>query len=157
MAKKTTFTELLGIEAQGDPQLSFLGEAAYLWMYLENHEKAAQVFDGLTLVAPNDPAGYLGLAEVHLRQGKHKEAEKAAKKAVQSKNVSRRTMAYSYVILGQALVAQEKSKEAERAWEKAVDLDSQAEEAALARSWIETARAARERRTKKDGGSNGVR
>ena len=148
MTTKTSFKDLLGIAAQGDEQLSFLGEAAYLWMYLQDYEKAGQVFDGLTAIAPNDPVGYLGLAEVYLRQGKHKEADRAANKAVRSKNVSRRTMAYAYVVLGQALAGQEKLKEAERAWKKAIGLDANAEEAAAARSWIETARSVRQPRGK---------
>ncbi len=143
MTKKTSFKDLLGIAAQSDQRLSFLGEAAYLWMYLQDYEKAAQVFDGLALIAPNDPVGHLGLAEICVRQGKHKEADKAARRAVQSKNVSRRTMAYAYVILGQALAGQEKLKEAEHAWEKAIGLDAKAEEAGLARSWMELTRAAR--------------
>ena len=140
MAKKTAFKEMLGVADQGDRQLCFLGEAAYLWMYLQNNEKAAQVFDGLTLIAPNDPVGHLGLAEVYLRQGRHREAERAATKAARSKNVSRRTMAYAYVVLGQAYAGQEKVKEAERAWERAIELDADADEAAVARSWIETTR-----------------
>jgi tetratricopeptide (TPR) repeat protein len=141
MAKKMPFTELLDLAPEADERLSFLGEAGYLWMYLQDYDKAAQVFDGLALVAPNDPVGHLGLAEVYLRQGKYKQADKAASQAVRRKNVSPQTMAYSHVILGQALAAQEKREEAIKVWEKAAELDPNANEAVMARSWIEAVRA----------------
>jgi len=61
-----------------------LGEAGFLWSYLGRWEEAKAVFEALIALAPKDPAGYLGLAELHLSQNEHAEGHKQAEQAVKA-------------------------------------------------------------------------
>lgn len=139
MSNRPTIAESLGIEKAGDERLRLLGEAAYMWMYLGNYDQAACIFEGLTVLAPSDPAGHLGLSEVHLKKGRYKDAQKHVDRALQCRYADRHTTAYAYIVRGQALIGRNKPREAAKAWKKAEKLDPQSAEAEMARCWQQTA------------------
>jgi tetratricopeptide (TPR) repeat protein len=140
MAAKQSFADLLGLKSSNAQALQFLGEAAYLWMYVGQYDKASKVFEALSILAPNDPVGYLGCAEIMLNQGKFKESEKAAQQASQAANIARGPLAFAHVLRGQALMGQSKAKDAEKAWQKACEIDPDGATAATAKARIEIAR-----------------
>ena len=123
MIKSTIFARTLRIDPQGDDRLRFLGEAAYAWLYAGHLDKAAAIFDGLTVLAPNDPVGHLGIADVLLSNGRHEDACDAVALAVRAANIDRRTMACAYAVRGQALLGLGRRIEAEVAWRAAGELD----------------------------------
>lgn len=134
--QKTTFAEALGLNLAGDDQLRFLGEAAYRWFGFGQLDRAAAIFEGLTVLAPNHPAGPLGLTEVFLAQKKFQEAVEAGRAALKKEHLDRPTMAYAYVLLGQAQVGLNKLPQARKAWETALELESDGPTAELAREGL---------------------
>ena len=70
MTQKSPFTDVLRLNDPANQTLRFLAEAAYLWSYRGEFDKANQIFQALTLLAPNDPVPRLGLSEVYLSQSK---------------------------------------------------------------------------------------
>lgn len=119
----------LGFRSDPTP-LQLLGEAGFLWSYLGQWRQATDVFDALIALAPNDPCGYLGLAEVHLMQSQYPQAQKlaeqAAKAAVGRPNANkgdRATAARAYIIAGKALIHQQRGEQAKQTFMKAMELD----------------------------------
>jgi tetratricopeptide (TPR) repeat protein len=120
--------------------LQFLAEAAYLWSYRGKLDKAQAIFEALTVLAPDQPVGHLGLAEAWMSQQKFREAEKAAELATRSNAADRRTMAFAYKLRGKALMQLNKPKEAEKAWQRAAELDANGAEGKSALELMELAR-----------------
>jgi tetratricopeptide (TPR) repeat protein len=119
----------LGMRTDPTP-LQLLGEAGFLWSYLGQWQQAADVFNALVTLAPNDPCGYLGLAEIHLMQSQYPQAQKlaeqAAKAAVGRPNPNkgdRAAAARAYVIAGKALIHQHRGPDAKQTFLKAMELD----------------------------------
>src|SRR5207253_1395157 len=77
----------------------------------------------LTLVAPGDPVGYLGLAASYMSQQKFRDAERSAAQATRASRIDRRTLAYAYKLRGRALIQLNKPRDAEKALRKAVEMD----------------------------------
>ena len=129
MTDNQTLVDTLGW--RDDTQaLQLLGETGFLWSYLGRWQEAQCVFDALTRLIPNDPVGYLGLAEVSLMQNQyaeaHKHAQQASKAAITRpapNDVDRATAARGYVISAKALMHQDDTKGAADAFMKAVELD----------------------------------
>jgi tetratricopeptide (TPR) repeat protein len=139
MTGRQTLAELLGLKSTRVEMLRFLGESAYLWLYLGQPERALAIFEALTVLAPQDPVGHLGCAEVMMERGEFKAAERAAAQAGKSANVARAQLALAHTVRGRALLEQKRPKEAEKAWRKACDVDPQAGES-MAGGRIELAR-----------------
>lgn len=123
MAATQTFADLLHLKSDQAESLGFLGEAGYLWWYLGRRDKAIAIFEALKLLAPNDPVGYLGCAEILIEKGDFKEAERVAGQAARTANINRRTLAFAHIIRGQAMLGLKNPAEAEKAWRKACDVD----------------------------------
>ena len=131
------FARRLGIPPAGDAQLRFLAEAGHLWLELNFPAKAAVVFQGLTLLAPNDPVGFLGLAELYLGVGRWQQAAACANRAVACANTDRQALAYAYFLLSQAAPRLGGPHEAEALRQKALALDGRGCVGALVRSYSE--------------------
>lgn len=122
-------TDDLGFRTDPTP-LQFLGEAGFLWSYLGRWQEAAEVFQALVTLAPNDPCGYMGLAEVHLMQSQYPQAqrlaEQAAKAAVGRPNANkgdRAAAARAYVVAAKAMIHQGRGIDAKQTFMKAMELD----------------------------------
>jgi tetratricopeptide (TPR) repeat protein len=131
---------VMGPAESGNEVLQFLGEAAYFWSYRGQLDKAAAIFQALVALAPNDPVGHLGLAEVYLTQGKFREADREAETATRSGTADRRTMAFAYKLRGRALMQLNRLKEAEKALLRAVQIDTAGAEGKSAQEILEAAR-----------------
>jgi tetratricopeptide (TPR) repeat protein len=131
---------LIGPASADESILRFLGEAAYLWSYKGQHEKAAAIFQALITLTPNDPVGHQGLAEVYLSQGKFREADREAELACRSTLADRRSTAFSYKLRGRALIQLNRLKEAEKALLRATQIDAGGVEGKAALEILETAR-----------------
>ena len=112
-----------GTAGIGVEWLQFLAESAYLWSYRGSYDKAVPIFEALTMLAPGDPVGHLGLASVYLSQRKFREADKAADRASRAARIDRRTLAYAYKLRGKAMVQLKKPRDAEKALRKAAEID----------------------------------
>lgn len=140
MASANPFAQALHLNEPGNLTLQLLAEAGYLWSYRGQPQKAAEVFQALCVLAPNDPIPYLGLSEVCLSQSKYREAERNAEQAIKSSNLDRRTMAFAYKLRGKALLQQNKYKEAEKLWQRAAELDKDGPEGAASEELLKLAR-----------------
>ncbi len=120
--------------------LRFLSEAAYLWSYRGQYDKAISIFKALTMLAPDAPVGHQGLAEVYITQQKFKEAEKEADLASKAKQSDRRTTAFAYKLRGRAQIQMNKLKDAEKSLLRAAEIDNGGEEGKAAEAFLETAR-----------------
>ena len=123
MAAQNDFSDLLDLKAGDFRQLRFLGEAAYVLMYRGQSEEAASVFQALQAIAPNDPVGYLGLAEIHLLRDEYQEADRAARQAARVRNVNQYTMALAYSFMARAALDRHNLEAAEKAWRQAEHVD----------------------------------
>lgn len=135
MTHNTRYARRLGIKPQGDSQLFFLAEAAYLWFYLGAPRRAEQIFQGLTVLAPNDPIGFVGLAELLLASGEWRGAAVHARSAISSQNIRRQGLAFAYYLLGQAELGQANLTEAERCFDRVMELDGTGPVGAACRCW----------------------
>ncbi|HEY7120131.1 MAG TPA: tetratricopeptide repeat protein [Tepidisphaeraceae bacterium] len=131
---------VLGPAESGNSILQFLGEAAYLWSYRGQLDKSAAIFQALITLAPNDPVGHQGLAEIYLTQGKFREAEREAQTASRSTSADRRTTAFAYKLRGRALMQLNRLKEAEKALLRASEIDAGGAEGKSALEILEAAR-----------------
>lgn len=67
---RTILTSLqlaLRLDADGGRRLRWLAESAFMALELQQHERARWIFAGLRLLAPNEPVGWLGSAEIALQ------------------------------------------------------------------------------------------
>ena len=119
--------------------LQFLAEAAYLWSYRGKHDKAAMIFETLSVLVLGDPIGPLGLAETWMSQGKFREADKAADQATRATRIDRRTLAFAYKLRGKALLQLNKPKEAEKLLQRSADIDPKGPEGQSAIQLIQLA------------------
>lgn len=126
----------LGFKQEPEP-LFFLAEAAYLWLDLGHAEQAQRIFDALIILCPDDPAGQLGLGEVHLAAGRYKEAVAAFKRATEAPCVLVETLAYALRKLGDAWLMADSPRLALKAWQQACDTHPDGAEAELARNKIQ--------------------
>lgn len=127
--EKATLLDHLGLRTDTTP-LQFLGEVGFLWSYLGRWQEAADAFGALIALVPNDPTGYLGLAEVHLMQNQYPQAQKQAEQAARAaitrpspNGIDRATAARAYIIAGKALLHMNKPQEAKQTFMKAMELD----------------------------------
>jgi tetratricopeptide (TPR) repeat protein len=123
MAAGQTLADALGLKQPGNELLRFLGEAAYLWSCRGQLEKAAEIFQAITILAPNDPVGFIGLAECHLTQRRYREADKSAEAAIRTSGIDRRTTAFAYKLRGKALMQLNRLKDAQKALQRAAEID----------------------------------
>ena len=123
----------LGFDAEGGRPLRFLVEAGYALLERGDLLGAGEVFDGLKAVLPDDPAPWLGAAEVGLRGGWHRQAERDAQAALRRANASLDTAASALVILGDAATQAGHAARAAAYFQKAVSLAPDAPAAEVAR------------------------
>ncbi len=142
-----TLCDHLGFTTDTTP-LQFLGEAGFLWSYLGRWKEAADVFNALIALVPNDPTAYLGLAEAHLIQCQYPQAQKLAEQSARAaitrpspNAVDRGTAARAHVVAATALLHMNKPAEAKQSFLKAMELDPNGRSGRYASSMIEYGRA----------------
>ena len=123
MAPRIDYAELLGMRDDGFAKLRFLGEAAYRWLGLGDHERADAIFTALRTLAPEDPVGHLGEAELRLAMRAYRDAERAALRATCVRNTTPSTMAMAYCLRSRALCALGRGEQAVRLLRDAATLD----------------------------------
>ena len=60
----------LGLGRDHGRQLQWLAESGFMALVLEQRERARRIFAGLQLLAPDEPVGWLGSAELELAAGR---------------------------------------------------------------------------------------
>lgn len=128
---------IAGAGAKRQARMQLLAEAGYLWMRVQRLEQSRRVFQGLAALAPDEAAGHLGLAELHLAAGEHQAAAAAARRAAAAPRGNPATMAYANVVLAAARTQLGELAEARRACELALSLDEDGASGRLARAWLE--------------------
>ena len=123
MPARTDYAALLELEQDDYALLRFLGEAAYLRMYRGETDAAQAIFEALVDLAPGDPTGNLGQAELLLQTGKARQAVEAARKARRTANADLGSVAFTHLIEAKANLMLDKKKEAREALERAVEVD----------------------------------
>jgi tetratricopeptide (TPR) repeat protein len=139
MSASTDLTELLGLRGPYQPMLQGLAEIAYFWHYMGQHEKAQSVFEAVKILAPDDPVGHLGAAEVSLAQKQYRQAERSAKQATRCGNSSPSAAAFANVLIGDAMIGLKKGRDAVKAWQQASETDDQGQIAQVAKQRLEQA------------------
>ena len=119
-------------------QVRLLAEASQAAMNARKMEWAELMYEGLCVLAPHDPLGPLGLAEVQITRRGYREAEVQARRAIHAPNCERRTMAYAYFLLAKAYTGQGRNPEAAKALLLVCELDPDGLGAELARVWSDT-------------------
>src|SRR4051812_1115013 len=122
----------LGLGGSSGNVLELLGEAGYMWHYLGQGEKAAAGFEALELLLPKEPVGPVGLTEVALRAGRHKDAQRHISEALRRGAQSPQTLAYIMVLRGDMHLAAGKPRQAREDWTRAGALDPSGSGHALA-------------------------
>jgi tetratricopeptide (TPR) repeat protein len=131
---------IFGPDASGPSELlQFLAESAYLWAYRGQPDKAIPMFEALTLLAPGDPIGFLGMAEAYVSQKKFAQADRLADQAARTERIDRRTLAFAYKLRGKALIQLNKPRDAEKALTKAIEMDAKGPEGLAAKQLMELA------------------
>lgn len=120
--RKSQVSALLGITAD-DARLRCLAEAAYYLQNLGRIEDAATMYAAIHCLAPNDPLGPLGLAELSLAKGDYSAAVRAARAASRAWHVDRPTLALAYKRLAEGLYGLGRTAEAVRSLTTAAELD----------------------------------
>jgi len=120
-AQPARYAQLLGLEA-GDDRLALLAEAGLACRVRGEYEEARRIYDGLALLAPNDPAGPLGLAEIAAAEGQWADTERHAKAAMHAWHCDRESLIEAARLRGRALLMTGRRNEAERFARIAVDL-----------------------------------
>ena len=143
MSMRTNFAECMQLEEQGFENLRFLREAAYLWMYRGEAEKARTIFEALNELAPNSPVGMLGLCELQMAAGKYRDAERSARKATRAPGIDAQTMAFAYMQQGRALLRDQKFEKAWPVLARALEVDPGSDVGETARELIEALRSLR--------------
>ena len=121
--RKAEYAQLLELAEEHDRRLTLLADAADQWLALGDLRRAATIYDGLTLLAPNDPTGFLGLAETYLAAGRHLAAAEQVLKAIHAWHCDRITMARAYFLRFVALQAVGAHADATRALKLMIKLD----------------------------------
>ncbi len=118
-----TLAHSIGIDEDPRP-LWFLAEAGLRLHQACDIDAAGRVFHALTLLSPQEPLGWLGLAKVALDRHEPREAVRLATAAVRSVRHIPATRAESHFVLGRAYALQGRLKEAMTAFERAASADS---------------------------------
>jgi len=123
--------EALGLVGPNAEALRGLAEAGYMWLYKSCCDEASAVFAALTVLAPDEGIGFVGLAESELAADRARPAEEAARKASRM-NADRASTAYAYVVLGRAQRARGRPKQALQSLSRAARIDRSGKVGALA-------------------------
>jgi len=134
-AKPSDLATRLGLRQDPEP-LRFLAEAGFLWLDLMRLEPAESIFAALVSLAPYDPAGHIGIAEVKRRRQDLAGALAALDKAAASPHADAKTLAMVFRKRGEVNVLQKKPTLAEKAFSKVVELDPEGEEGEVAKAYI---------------------
>jgi tetratricopeptide (TPR) repeat protein len=140
MTTRTDYAALLGMKGDANEPLRLLAEAGYLWLYLGQLDRSAQAFEALLVLAPNAPAGHVGLAEVKLADGDYGAAARSALAATRSPQIERDVMAWAIVLRGDAAMGQRNAREAAGMWTRARELAPQSSAAEIAGNRLERAK-----------------
>ncbi|MBI2066620.1 MAG: tetratricopeptide repeat protein [Deltaproteobacteria bacterium] len=118
---------MVPIDRQG---LVLLMEAGYVYLGLTLFDEAREVFEGITVLAPNNEIPHVAIGTSFFAQMKYDKAVQSYRKALKIKQDS----AYARAFLGEALFFLGKREEALSELEKALLLDPQGTSGAFAKS-----------------------
>lgn len=123
-----------------DPELlRFLAEAGWLYLRLHRLEPAALLFGALCDLVPDDPSGWVGLADVRRAERRYDEARELYRDAVLCTRADSAALAAVWRSLGDTCREQGDRQGAAEAWAMARDADPFGPEGAVARSLLEVA------------------
>ena len=138
-AKDPDLAARLGLRSDPEP-LRFLAEAGFLWLDLLRNEPAESIFSAIVTLAPNDPTGHVGLAEVKRRRGDFAGALASLDKAAKAPHADAKSLAMTYRKRGEVHVLQKKPDLAEKAFLKAASLDPDGPEAEVSKAYVDAMR-----------------
>lgn len=110
--------------------LIVLMEGGYLYLRMGRHDEAREVFEGVSVLAPESEVPVVALGSVFFSQMKYDQAIATYKKALTVKPDS----AFARAYLGEALFFKGKKEEALSELEKAISLDSGGKSAIFAQT-----------------------
>lgn len=119
----TALATTLKLTGGGNERLRMLGESAYLCLYQALLPDAERLFEALRVLAPDDPTGWLGLAEVRVAQQRWKDADRLAAEAAERPGADRERTSFAYTLRAKALDRLGKAREALRMLERAASMD----------------------------------
>jgi tetratricopeptide (TPR) repeat protein len=135
-AKESELATRLGLRHDPEP-LRFLAEAGFLWLDLMRPEPAEAIFNALVTLAPNDPTGYVGLADVRRRNGDVSGALSQLDKAARAPHADALALATIFRKQGEMHILLKKAAAAEKAFAKVVQIAPDGPEAEVARAYVE--------------------
>lgn len=124
---KNEWAKRLGLFDDPTP-LQLLGEAGCCWLRVGRPDEAFLVFDGLSLLTPDEPLPWVGMADCRLRQGRVDEALALYEKAAGVPRIDRRGLASTWRKRGDVLFRLGRGDEAVEAWVEASALDPDGDE-----------------------------
>lgn len=139
-AKDSDLAASLGLRSDPEP-LRFLAEAGFLWLDLLRLEPAESIFAAVVALAPDDPTGHVGNAEVKRRRGDLTGALGSLDKAARAPHADAKNLAMVFRKRGEVNLLQKKRELAEKAFLKAAALDPDGPEAEVAMAYVEAMRA----------------
>ncbi|MBL7685117.1 MAG: tetratricopeptide repeat protein [Deltaproteobacteria bacterium] len=116
--------------------LRLMLECGYLHIAMKRFKEAREVFEGISLLAPDSDVPLVALGNVSFVESKFEEAIKVYKKALEVAPQS----AFAKAYLGEALFFNEKREEAVKVLEEASKLDPVGKSGEFARSLLELIR-----------------
>ncbi|MFZ4576234.1 MAG: tetratricopeptide repeat protein [Phycisphaerales bacterium] len=135
-APKPSLAKRLGLGAD-TRCLSIIGEAGHAWIAMGQPARARVAFEGLVSLTPDDPSGWLGLAQVALDLSEWKQAELAAAEATRRPYSTPATAALGYLLRARAAMGMKKHKDAIRYLKTVVELEPKGELGNQAKSLID--------------------
>jgi tetratricopeptide (TPR) repeat protein len=102
-------------------QLGLMMEAGYILLGMQRYKEAQEVFEGITVMAPDSDIPVVALGSVEFCQGKFAQAMKRYKTALKKNPES----AYAQAYMGEALFFSGKKKEAVAALKKVAKIDAE--------------------------------
>jgi Flp pilus assembly protein TadD len=122
MPASTITAESVGLEQDGARPLRLMVEAGEFLYYTSRFEESDKVFRALSLAAPEDPLGVLGLARNAIATGQFKLAIEYVSQAIRCHKAEREDLARGQLYLGDANMGLGRFREADRAWRSALEL-----------------------------------
>ena len=98
MRDHTQIQQELGLDADGHAQLRWLAESAYLTLLRGDYAQARTIFGGLQALAPDEPVGFIGMAEAQLAAGDARAALAEIESALLAAHCDVEKMAHAYQV-----------------------------------------------------------
>ncbi|MCK6546788.1 tetratricopeptide repeat protein [Myxococcota bacterium] len=126
-----------GIIPVAQSEIALLLESGYLYMEMQKHKEAEEVFSGVAALVPHSEVPLICLGNLAFSQGRYERALKFHKDAL----VKAPDSALAQAHVGEALLFMKKKPEAKAALEKAIAMDPSSDAAAFAKSLLDASAA----------------